>query len=175
MVYSQELNVIFFFFFRLLSYDHCKKSNVVPLVNISALVEYSRTQADVGSIDSISYLRKARIWLYRGVHDGTYCNGSVALVKDFFKALGVPESQIVFNNTIPSNHCWPSDDYGGACGKSDTTIQNCGYDGPGEVLKHIYGNLLPRAKKYVESSLYPFDQTPFNSNTFHQDFLPPIV
>ena len=73
----------------------------------------------------------------------------------FFSSLG---SRVLFNSTTPSAHSWPTDGYGTACGSG--VIEDCGYDGPGACLNHIY----PGLRKPVEadaSRLREFDQRQF--------------
>ena len=46
------------------------------------------------------------------------------LVSDFLSAfLDEPQEQILFNNTTPSAHCWPTADWGMPCGTG--VIENC--------------------------------------------------
>jgi hypothetical protein len=48
---------------------------------------------------------------------------------------------VQFNKTTPSAHAWPTADWGSDCGSG--VIENCGYDGPGAALQHIYGGSDP--------------------------------
>eukprot|EP00756_Hemistasia_phaeocysticola_P000166 Hpha_TRINITY_DN10115_c0_g1::TRINITY_DN10115_c0_g1_i1::g.131432::m.131432 len=138
-----------------LTYDHCKRHPDV--VNVSALLSYAREQATLGTIDPLESLAGTPVYLYRGTKDPTYKHGSVQLSQRFFEALG---SRVLFNSTTPSAHAWPTDDWGAPCGSG--VIENCGYDGPGAALQHIYGKLQPKTKA-SPTSLQLFDQAPFMS------------
>jgi len=149
-----------------LHYDHCK--NNVAWVRPSLLAEQAHKAAELGLIDPVENLKKAKIYLYRGTKDATYKNGSVANVGILLQALGVPAENILFNNSIPSAHSWPTASYGSKCGAG--VIENCGYDGPGDCLSHIYATDAPGASPLVRptsadawnrSALYEYDQTPY--------------
>ncbi|CAE8733122.1 unnamed protein product [Polarella glacialis] len=144
---------------KTLEYDHCKYNSSV--VEARLLKTVAQNYASQGLIDSITYLERARVYLYRGTKDNIYEQGSVAKTRDFFA------DQLLFKNDIPSGHAnslpgskpWPC----GAEGPlSNIPFQNCDYDGPGAALQHIYGGgLAPPADKASLSNLKWFDQKPF--------------
>lgn len=145
-------------------YDHCKRHPEV--VNVTALVEYATEQATAGTIDSVAHLDRTPVYLYRGTKDACYLRGSLQNVQTFFETVG---SNVQFNKTTPSAHSWPTADWGTNCGQG--VIENCGYDGPGAALQHIYGgsdsnghggNLKPPVDA-ANASLSAFDQAPFMS------------
>ncbi|CAE8585927.1 unnamed protein product [Polarella glacialis] len=149
---------------KTLEYDHCKYNSSV--VEARLLKTVAQNYASQGLIDSVTYLERARVYLYRGTKDNIYEQGSVAKTRDFFAEF-VPASQLLFKNDIPSGHAyslpgskpWPC----GAEGLlSNIPFQNCDYDGPGAALQHIYGGgLAPPADKASLSKLKWFDQKPF--------------
>ena len=125
-----------------LGYDHCKNwawtGRGEGFVEVDRLVSYAQNQSHEGTIDDVRHLRSARVYLYRGTKDVTYLRGSVDNVRLFFaKFLADSQRQIVFQNSTPSAHSWPTVSYGTPCGKG--VIEACGYDGPGAALSHIYG------------------------------------
>jgi hypothetical protein len=140
---------------RTLTYDHCKRHP--EMVNVSALLAYAHAQAARGLIDPLQHLRGTPVYLYRGTKDACYLAGSLRNSQTFFDELG---SSVLFNHTTPSAHSWPTDGWGTKCGSG--VIENCGYDGPGAALGHIYGPLRPKAAA-PPANLLPFDQTPFFS------------
>lgn len=145
-----------------LQYDHCKKHP--EWVEPKVLVNFAREAAGRGEIDGVGNMSTARVYLYHGEYDKVYLNGSIAKVRDFFaEFLADPDEQILFNHTTPSAHSWPTADYGEKCG--DGVIENCGYDGAGACLNHIYG-ALPNApaEKFKTESLHEFDQRPFGGS-----------
>jgi len=136
------------------TYDHCKRHP--ERVNVSSLLEYARVQAGKGSIDPLSNLAGTKVYLYRGTKDSFYAKGTVQHSQTFFEALG---ARVLFNSTTPSEHSWPTIDYGTPCGQG--VIEACGYDGPGAALQHIYGGVLHPPERSLSRHLTLFDQTPF--------------
>ena len=158
---------------KTVKYDHCKWNPYV--VNVSLLLDYARSQDALKTIDPLSNFaeKKMPVYLYRGTKDACYHRGSLANSQTFFNALG---ANVLFNNTTPSAHSWPLANYGSKCGSG--VIENCGYDGPGAALGHIYGPLKPKATT-ASGSLREFDQTPFmtkdNNGTAHYNETTPHV
>jgi len=150
---------------KTLIYDHCKSHP--DFVDVKLLADKARKLSSAGLIDSLDNLRTAKIYTYAGTKDPTI--GATQKTRDFF-AQFVPAENLIYNFTIPSGHCWPQDTGINTCGPwapylgNTWPAENCGYDGPGAMLKHIYGNLLPPAKSIVWNSLKWFDQSPFNGN-----------
>ena len=150
---------------KTLIYDHCKSHP--DFVDVRILVEKARQHAASGYIDRLDHLSSAKIYTYAGTKDPTI--GATKKTRDFF-AQFVPTANLLFNFTIPSGHCWPQNIGINTCGPWNRWMgntwpaENCGYDGPGIMLEHIYGNLTPPARSIVRESLMWFDQTPFNGN-----------
>ena len=149
-----------------LGYDHCKNwawtERGEGFVDVDRLASYARNQSRAGAIDDVRHLRRARVYLYRGTKDATYQRGSVDNNRLFFKRFLAADEQILFQNTTPSAHSWPTLSYGTPCGKG--VIEACGYDGPGTALQHIYagaGTLRPPAPSFDAASLFEYDQSPF--------------
>lgn len=137
----------------------------MPIVQVSRLADFIRASAASGEIDAVRNLARARIYLYRGTKDAIYGKGSVQNVADMYEAVGVPKSQILFNNTTPSAHCWPTPSYGPHCGSG--VIEACAYDGPGAALMHIYDSTLLRPtnlSSFPHENLVSFDQRPYFSD-----------
>jgi poly(3-hydroxybutyrate) depolymerase len=150
-----------------LIYDHCK--NHPDVVDPMVLVNRTLEMAGNGDIDDVLELAVDQIYLYRGTKDETYLKGSVENVAEYFSYfVRNPEAQILFNNTTPSAHCWPLEDYGVPCGFQGVghELEKCNYDGPGAALNHIYSSpkLLPPAAKSNTRNLYYFDQSPFDAD-----------
>jgi poly(3-hydroxybutyrate) depolymerase len=153
--------------------DHCK--HTPQFVDVRVLDAAARRLAAAGKIDGIKYLNRTKVYTYCGTKDG-YGNGTSSgpqahmgatkAARDFFAQYG-PASNHLFNFTTPSGHAWP-EDYGiKKCGDEADhglwAVENCGYDGPGQLLQHVYGQLNPRAEAMVDKSLTKFDQRPFNA------------
>ena len=137
-----------------LLYDHCKR--YPELVDVDLLLKYAREQSKAGTIDALGNLSGTNVYLYRGTKDSCYLKGSVQHSQTFFEALG---AKVLFNNTTPSAHSWPTKSYGPPCGSG--VIESCDYDGPGAALQHIYDNKLKPPVEANPELLMEYDQTPF--------------
>eukprot|EP00947_MAST-08B_sp_MAST-8B-sp1_P001283 g1283.t1 len=150
--------------------DHCKRSHpddpgkLFVDVNVSHLVQAVQRRAAAGLIDPVSNLRRTKAYSYCGTKDwhlaGTVKNA------EFWDAVGATGLS-AFN--LSGGHAWPSDEGFKACGDERDqgfwAVENCGYDGPGELLKHVYGTERlnrSRADATVPGNLRLFDQLPFN-------------
>jgi poly(3-hydroxybutyrate) depolymerase len=70
----------------------------------------------------------------------------------------------------PAGHAMVTEDAGNPdCGvTSSPFINDCDYDAAGELLRHLYGNLEPRASA-PGGRLVQFDQKPFGSHDISMD------
>lgn len=139
---------------KTLGYDHCK----VPAwpsgpgwVNVSLLTRLADSAAAAGFVSPTSHLSTARTYLYRGSRDTVYLDGAVNRTRDFFLAYAADAGSVKFVADIPSAHAQPTADpwlSPASCGPSQgwapPAMQNCGYDGAGDALQHMYeGALTP--------------------------------
>ena len=119
-----------------------------------------------GAIDDPSVnLPRQKVWLFSGYNDGSVRRGAMdalALYYDHYINPGNVNSGNVFYQTDNhAPHAVVTDDYGGTClGFNDEWINNCHYDAAGRLLKHIYGNLNPRASAPT-GSILEFDQSKY--------------
>lgn len=151
---------------RTVQCDHCKAQPEV--VDVKLLASAAQRMARAGLIDDPKYLSRMRAYTYCGTEDQSHY-GATVRARDFYALF---KASVLFNFSIPSGHCWPVDSGTPVpCGggkilpgiMSAFPLQNCGYDGPGELLNHIYGQLkAPVAMK--DANLRLFDQKPFNGN-----------
>ncbi len=159
---------------KTVKYDHCKRNPYA--VNVSKLLDYARAQDNIGTIDPLSNFARKNIpvYLYRGTKDRCYHRGSLENSQRFFEALS---ANVLFNNTTPSAHSWPLDNYGTKCGEG--VIENCDYDGPGAALRHIYGTLKPKAAT-ARGLMQEYDQVPFmtadnNGTRYYNETTPHVT
>lgn len=155
-------------------YDHCK---VTPgLVQVSVLLAAAEAAASAGRVPPLGNLASARVYLYRGTKDVVYPDGSVNQTQAFFEALVAdPAAQVVFEASVPSQHCMPTVDpwlSPASCGVNapwaPPAMENCGYDGAGAALQHFYGGSLtppPQGAGPIASQLSAFDQTRYLNGT----------
>ena len=102
-----------------------------------------------GEIDSPSYLRDSRVWLFSGTLDATVYPVVVERLHQYYGHYVDPRN-IAFERTVPAAHAMVTDDYGHPCAHAgngdnpnDIFINNCGYDAAGKLLTHLYGALKP--------------------------------
>jgi hypothetical protein len=115
------------------TYDHCK-GPLVPFVQVDVLVAQAEAAAAAGRVPPLGNLADARVYLYRGTLDACYQTGSVNKTAAFFAALvSDAASQVVFEASIPSQHCMPTVDpwlSPASCGVNapwaPPAMENCG-------------------------------------------------
>ena len=127
-------------------------------------------------IDSTDHLARQRIFIYVGAVDGlvspTVVNQTRALYDPF-----VPPENIRYERSVQTSHLFPTDFYdplkvSPACNNAFAVVlADCGFDGAGETLKWIYGQLTPRASVYPGGQLLAVDQMPFLSRSKGMDEL----
>ncbi|HEX2840598.1 MAG TPA: PHB depolymerase family esterase [Hyphomicrobium sp.] len=125
------------------------------------LAEKTRKLADAGRIDPLASLLDDRVYFFSGSNDRTVVPAIVAAAYDFYKRLGVPESNLTYVSNLPAGHAFVTDSQGLACENTGTPyVVNCNYDQAGSVLTWIYGRMNPRVDTPAGQFL-EFDQTPF--------------
>jgi hypothetical protein len=129
--------------------------------NVELLAEKTRKLADAGRIDPLSSLIDDRVYLFSGANDRTVVPAIVKAAYEYYKLLGVPESNLTFVSDLPAGHAFVTNDEGLACDVTDKPyVVDCDYDQAGEILKRIYGTLAPRAATPA-GTFQEFDQRPF--------------
>jgi len=119
-------------------------------------------------------MRDSRVYLYKGTLDATYLNNSVEIIGDLLAPFMVnPGNQVKYEGTIQSSHAWPTLNFGAPCGTSGAdyppAIQNCNYDGAGEMLQFLFDNTLTQpstTNPQGEMPLLPFNQTEYFTPSF---------
>jgi hypothetical protein len=159
-----------------LAYDHCKKdaANGPPvLVAPPVLVGLARAAAAAGRIPPTAHLARSRVLGFRGDKDAVYLAGSVNKTTEFFSAFAADAgAQVRLVTGWPMQHALPTVDPAvspatcGVNGVGPPAMANCGYDGAGEALRHMYGPsvaLRPPASPACDAAcvgrLVSFDQT----------------
>jgi poly(3-hydroxybutyrate) depolymerase len=129
--------------------------------DVEALAEKTKKLAAAGRIDPLESLLDDRVYLFSGSNDRTVVPAIVASAYEFYKRLGLPESQLTYVSNLPAGHAFVTADQGLSCEETGNPyVVDCDYDQAGAVLKRVYGDLAPRvatpAGAFVE-----FDQRPF--------------
>jgi hypothetical protein len=141
-------------------------TNFISAVNVSTLLKVAARRAAGSAIDPLTYIRRGRYWLYRGTNDACYKVGSVDHAAAFYRRLGGTVAFV--NSTVGSLHSIPTVSDGTPCGTEGNYseewphgLESCNFDGAGEALKHIYGELRPPVPQR-EAGLHRFDQLDFD-------------
>jgi hypothetical protein len=129
----------------------------------SELAKKAEERASKGEIDPIADVVRDRIYLFTGASDHTVAPSIVKHAAEFYAKLGVPEANIELVSNVPAGHAFVTDNEGSACDISGAPyVVDCDYDQAGALLKHIYGNLNPRAAS-LTGEFIDFDQRPYAS------------
>jgi hypothetical protein len=107
----------------------------------------------------------SRVYLFTGQSDRVVSPKTIELAHTLYSALGIPASQIRFDDqdlkSPGAGHSWVTGSFGNACDANEPPfINHCGYDQAGIELKEIYGMLQPRANS-VSGRIVAFDQAEF--------------
>lgn len=125
------------------------------------LAERTRKLAAAGRIDPLDSLVTDRVYLFSGTNDRTVVPSIVAAAYDYYKRLGLPESNLTYVSGLPAGHAFVTGDEGLACEDTGKPyVVDCDYDQAGEVLKRIYGELAPRVSAPA-GVFQEFDQQAF--------------
>ena len=174
-----------------LLWDHCKGCTLQSrlqllkhpdLVDVSTLTAYARSlsASQGGLLDDVSHLSRTRSFVYRGTKDACYTDTVMRQTSEFFADFAAdPTTQVRFVDDVPSLHCIPTLTTGTPCGTelhgpeayaphAMHGLEACGFDGPGEAMKHIYGGnggpgLVPppNASAIDPARIVRFGQAPY--------------
>eukprot|EP01084_Bolivina_argentea_P019163 35639_1 len=117
-----------------LIYDHCK--NHPHWVDINTITHFAETANNID--DPKIYLANARVFSFGPTHDRCYQPPSMENIANFYLKYAINTSQIKLVTDQPFPHSLPTNStpYFNDIGN----ITGAGYDGPGECLKHVFGN-----------------------------------
>ena len=131
------------------------------LPNIKELIDFTNSLALKNKIDDVKNLHQARVFLFSGTKDSVVLPSVMQGLADFYKSYTVAEN-IIFKSDIDAGHAMITHDHGQACAATSTPfINNCGYDGAGITLKHIYGPLQQPTDNPLSGTMVAFDQREF--------------
>jgi len=132
-----------------------------PEIPVAALVEQTRQLARDGRIDPVAGLDGDRVWMFHGAAD-PYVQTKVADALEAFYRAFVAPANLARVEQAGASHTFPTASAGAApCDAADSPfLGNCGLDGAGTLLGHVYGELAPgRAAR--DAGLVTFDQRPY--------------
>jgi poly(3-hydroxybutyrate) depolymerase len=115
-----------------------------------------------GWIDPPGNLARSRVYLFTGKADTVVAPRTVELAAALYRALGVPQAQVKFDDQDrDAGHSWVTRGFGSACDANTSPyINDCGYDQSGDLLQTIYGPLQPPATQ-LQGRIVAFDQAEF--------------
>lgn len=115
-------------------------------------------------IDDLKNLAGRRVFLWSGERDRVIGPNVVKMLDRELAGWLRPEN-VRFKALPGAAHTFPTDFHSAGnnpCGQSVSPfISNCGYDGAGEVLKWLYGDLKPRNDRPDPARVVSFDQAQF--------------
>ncbi|MEY8875455.1 MAG: PHB depolymerase family esterase [Leptothrix sp. (in: b-proteobacteria)] len=134
--------------------------------NPALMVNAAKKFASAGQIDTLDHLKTQRVYVFSGTKDSVVRQPAVDATVSFFKLAGVPAANLAYMNKVPAGHAVITPNHGNDCAANATPyISHCeidgqGYDQAGALLKHIYGDLQPKANA-LAGRLVTFDQRKF--------------
>src|SRR4029078_12512558 len=103
---------------------------------------------------------KDNIYLFSGNEDQTVARAVVEAARDFFKDVGVPETNITLVES-KGGHAFITEEGGSACGENAKPyVSDCDYDQAEAILAWIYGPLQASAAE-PKGRFIVFDQQAF--------------
>jgi hypothetical protein len=104
--------------------------------------------AALGRIDSVDHFARSRVYIFSGTDDRTVVSSVAAATNAYYRAAGVPESQIHYVHDIPAGHGFVSPAANEDCGQTASpyvircAVGGRAYDQAGAILAQIYSHLL---------------------------------
>lgn len=133
-------------------------------IDVSELIRITDRHAQAGDIDTTGNLKRQRIWLFSGTQDQVVRQAVGKSLQNYYRHYVAAEN-IFHEASLAAGHAVPTDSFGNPCSAtSDPYINNCGYDGAGELLKWIHGELNLPSADTLQGSFVEFDQGKFIAN-----------
>lgn len=129
--------------------------------NVPQLISTTDSWASAGSIDATSNLANQKIYMFSGTGDTTVKQSVMNDLQTYYQHY-ISSANISYKNNINAQHAMPTDYYGNSCTYSgDPYINNCAYDGAGQLLQWIYGTLSAKNAGTLGGQFIEFDQSQF--------------
>jgi len=118
-------------------------------------------------IDDVANMKHQKVYIISGTLDIVVTQPVVNQLYDYYVSTGhfVDEANVHYNKKLASGHTFPTDfDSSGnnVCSSSSSPyISNCGFDGAGAILQHIYPDISNRSKSVTTGEFIKFKQTEF--------------
>ena len=125
--------------------------------DVAPLVAAIRASAKDGQIDDPSWLVPDHVFLFHGSRDETVGAPVVDSLQRFYLAF-IPPERIRYETRIGAAHGIPARGKGVACSVAEAPwINDCDYDGAGELLQYLYDGLR-QPEGELRGQLLAFDQ-----------------
>jgi poly(3-hydroxybutyrate) depolymerase len=129
--------------------------------NVAQLITITDQNAGRGLIDSTRNLTNHRIWMFSGTSDTAVPQRIMNDLFTYYRHY-IDAANIFYQNDIAAEHAMPTDYFGNPCTtRDDPFINNCNYDGAGQLLQWIYGNLNPKNAGQLGGAFINFNQAEF--------------
>jgi poly(3-hydroxybutyrate) depolymerase len=142
-------------------------------INLEELISITwATYTTTGTIDSPSYTKGDKIWLYSGTQEEKVKNGVVAKTYSYYLEIGANSEDMIFRNDIQSAHAMVTDNYGNNCTFfGEPYIDNCNFDAAGHILQHLLGGHLKPRVPSINTNIMSFPQNAYLSNNISSSTL----
>ena len=129
--------------------------------NVAQLITITDRNAGRGLIDGTRNLANHRIWMFSGTSDTVVPQRIMNDLFTYYRHY-IDAANISYKNDIAAEHAMPTDYFGNPCmTRNDPFINNCNYDGAGQLLRWIYGNLNPKNTGQLGGAFINFNQGEF--------------
>lgn len=128
--------------------------------DIDRFYETAKEYADDQKIDPLENLRNRKLYVFSGTKDDVVKQEVADWVDNWFERAGMFSSNIVYKDDLVTWHTLPTTNHGDECdydGKirsGSPWMSDCDYDGAGEALKHIYGDLNAKSPVTESSGIF---------------------
>lgn len=129
--------------------------------NVAQLITITDRNAGRGLIDGTRNLANHRIWMFSGSSDTVVPQRIMDDLFAYYRHY-IDAANISYKNDIAAEHAMPTDYFGHSCAtRDDPFINNCNYDGAGQLLRWIYANLNPKNTGQLSGAFINFSQGEF--------------
>lgn len=129
--------------------------------DVSKVIRITEEAAAVGNIDSTTFMRNDRIYLFSGAADTVVDTEVIEALQSYYKYF-VDPSNIVADYSVDAQHCMPTLDYGERCATlSSPYIGDCDFDGAGMAFETLSPVILNPRTTAKPENLIAFSQLPY--------------
>lgn len=130
--------------------------------NVPHLVDLTYQLSEADHIDDVKNIQDDRLYIFTGKADRTVYSDVVEQTQNFFLALNVPKTAIMYDNKVDAGHAIiTNSNQNTKCSLTKSPyINDCDFMQSGKILNHIYDNLKPPSNS-SRSNLIEFDQSEF--------------